>query len=89
MRGPRARPEAGTRVCAPNSYLPERVCASAMRLRVLTRPRRRTPSRRADQAGAAAGSGRTTTVSATAMISSAARSAREACSRIASGLLAW
>jgi len=35
------------------------------------------------------GSGRTTTVSATGMISSAARSARAACSRIASGLLAW
>jgi hypothetical protein len=35
------------------------------------------------------GSGRTTTVSATATISSAGMSARRACSRIASGLLAW
>lgn len=40
-------------------------------------------------AAAATGSGRTNTVSATWMISSAGRSARRACSLIASGLLAW
>jgi hypothetical protein len=43
----------------------------------------------AAQAEAAAGSGRTRTVSATGMISSTGKSAREAWSRIASGLLAW
>ena len=43
---------------------------------------------RARQAVAPTGSGRTTTVSATAMISSTGRSADEACLRIASGLAA-
>jgi len=43
-------------------------------------------TRRATADQAAAGSGRTTTVSAIGMISSTGRSAREACSRIASAL---
>ena len=46
------------------------------------------PPGRAGQAVAGSGSGRTTTVSATGMISSAGRSASSACRRIASGLVA-
>ena len=42
-----------------------------------------------DQTGVGAGSGRTITVSATAMISSTGRSAAFAWARIASGLEAW
>ena len=41
------------------------------------------------QTSAGSGSGRTRTVSATGMISSTGRIARDACSRIASGLVAW
>ena len=47
------------------------------------------PSRPAYHVVTDSGSGRITTVSARAMISSAGMSARLACSRIASGLLAW
>ena len=48
--------------------------------------RARRPECLEDQVAAGCGSGRTNTVSATGMISSAGRSARSACSRIASGL---
>lgn len=41
------------------------------------------------QTSAGSGSGRTTTVSAIGTISSTGRSARDACLRIASGLVAW
>lgn len=50
--------------------------------------RSRGPRHVDDQAATGWGSGRTTTVSATAMISSTGRSASEACLRIASGLVA-
>ena len=53
------------------------------------RPSGRAPRGAARQLPTGAGSGRTMTVSAISMTSSAGRSARRACSRIASGLLPW